>query len=125
MRGQKIGSVVNIPSLSGKSGNLGQTNCDAAKAGIVGLTKAADKEIAHHNVRVFPVQPGLIRTAMTAAMSPEVFAEREAAVPMKRASEPLRWPVWWPCCPPNCPATSPGQISKSAAGGLCERLTAH
>lgn len=85
MREQKYGSIVNISSLSGKSGNPGQTNYSAAKAGIVGLTKAAAKEVAHHNVRVNAIQPGLIRTPMTEAMPPEVFAEREAAVPMKRA----------------------------------------
>lgn len=85
MREQKSGSIVNISSLSGKSGNPGQTNYSAAKAGIVGLTKAAAKEVAHHNVRVNAIQPGLIRTPMTEAMPPEVFAEREAAVPMKRA----------------------------------------
>lgn len=88
MREAKTGSIVNISSLSGKSGNPGQTNYSAAKAGIVGLTKAAAKELAHHNVRVNAVQPGLIRTPMTAAMSPEVFAEREASIPMKRAGEP-------------------------------------
>jgi 3-oxoacyl-[acyl-carrier protein] reductase len=87
MREQKSGSIINMSSLSGKSGNPGQTNYSAAKAGIVGLTKAAAKEVAHHNVRVNAIQPGLIRTAMTAAMPPEVFAEREAAVPMKRAGE--------------------------------------
>jgi 3-oxoacyl-[acyl-carrier protein] reductase len=88
MREAKAGSIINISSLSGKSGNPGQTNYSAAKAGIVGLAKAAAKELAHHNVRVNAVQPGLIRTPMTAAMPPEVFAEREAAVPMKRAGEP-------------------------------------
>lgn len=88
MREQKSGSIINISSLSGKSGNPGQTNYCAAKAGIVGLTKAAAKEVAHHNVRINAVQPGLIRTPMTAAMPPEVFAQREADVPMKRAGEP-------------------------------------
>ncbi|MCP3811139.1 3-oxoacyl-ACP reductase FabG [Mycobacteriaceae bacterium Msp059] len=88
MREQKSGSIINISSLSGKSGNPGQTNYSAAKAGIVGLTKAAAKEVAHHNVRINAVQPGLIRTPMTAAMPPDVFAQREADVPMKRAGEP-------------------------------------
>ncbi|CQD18076.1 3-ketoacyl-(acyl-carrier-protein) reductase [Mycobacterium lentiflavum] len=88
MREQKSGSIINMSSLSGKSGNPGQTNYSAAKAGIVGLTKAAAKEVAHHNVRVNAIQPGLIRTPMTAAMPPAVFAEREAAIPMKRAGEP-------------------------------------
>ncbi|GGL10002.1 3-oxoacyl-ACP reductase FabG [Nocardia jinanensis] len=88
MREAGAGSIVNISSLSGKSGNPGQTNYSAAKAGIVGLTKAAAKELAHKGVRVNAVQPGLIRTAMTEAMPPEVFAEREAAIPMKRAGDP-------------------------------------
>ncbi|NKQ54209.1 3-oxoacyl-ACP reductase FabG [Amycolatopsis sp. K13G38] len=88
MREAGRGSIVNISSLSGKSGNPGQTNYSAAKAGIVGLTKAAAKELAHRGVRVNAVQPGLIRTAMTEAMPPEVFAEREAAIPMRRAGEP-------------------------------------
>lgn len=88
MRGQASGSIINISSLSGKSGNPGQTNYSAAKAGIVGLTKAAAKEVAHHNVRINAVQPGLIRTPMTEAMPAHVFAQREADVPMKRAGEP-------------------------------------
>lgn len=88
MREQGSGSIVNMSSLSGKSGNPGQTNYSAAKAGIVGLTKAAAKELAHKNVRINAIQPGLIRTPMTQAMKPEVFAEREAAIPMKRAGEP-------------------------------------
>ncbi|WP_328353094.1 3-oxoacyl-ACP reductase FabG [Mycobacterium sp. NBC_00419] len=88
MREAKTGSIINISSLSGKSGNPGQTNYSAAKAGIVGLTKSAAKELAHHNVRVNAVQPGLIRTPMTEAMPPEIFAQREADVPMKRAGEP-------------------------------------
>jgi len=88
MREQKSGSIINMSSLSGKSGNPGQSNYSSAKAGIVGLTKSAAKELAHHNVRVNAIQPGLIRTAMTSAMPADVFAEREAAIPMKRAGEP-------------------------------------
>lgn len=88
MREAGRGSIINMSSLSGKSGNPGQTNYSAAKAGIVGMTKAGAKELAHKNVRVNAIQPGLIRTAMTEAMPPEVFAEREAAIPMKRAGEP-------------------------------------
>src|SRR5690606_5873030 len=72
MRETGSGSVINISSLSGKSGNPGQTNYSAAKAGIVGLTKAAAKELAHRGIRVNAVQPGLIRTAMTEAMPPDV-----------------------------------------------------
>lgn len=74
--GQKTGSIVNISSLFGKSGNPGQTDRSAAKAWIVGLTKAAAKELAHHHVRVNAVHPSLTSTPMTAAaMPPEVLAE--------------------------------------------------
>jgi 3-oxoacyl-[acyl-carrier protein] reductase len=88
MRAAKRGSIVNISSMSGKSGNPGQTNYSAAKAGIVGMTKAAAKELAHHGVRVNAVQPGLIRTPMTEAMTPEAYAATEATIPMRRAGEP-------------------------------------
>ncbi|MDQ4112390.1 MAG: 3-oxoacyl-ACP reductase FabG [Actinomycetota bacterium] len=88
MRGAKRGSIINISSMSGKVGNPGQTNYSAAKAGIVGMTKAAAKELAHHGVRVNAVQPGLIRTPMTGAMSPEAYAATEATIPMRRAGEP-------------------------------------
>lgn len=87
MREAGGGSIINMSSLSGKSGNPGQSNYSAAKAGIIGLTKAAAKELAHRGVRVNAIQPGLIRTAMTEAMPPEVFAAREADIPMKRAGE--------------------------------------
>jgi 3-oxoacyl-[acyl-carrier protein] reductase len=88
LRQQGSGSIVNISSLSGKVGNPGQTNYSAAKAGLVGLTKAAAKELGPSGVRVNAVQPGLIRTAMTLAMKPGVYAAKEAEVPMGRAGRP-------------------------------------
>ncbi len=88
MRAAGSGPIINMSSLPGKGGNPGQTNYSAAKAGIIGLTKAAAREVAHHGVRVNAIRPGLIRTAMTAAMPPEVFAAREADIPMKRAGQP-------------------------------------
>jgi 3-oxoacyl-[acyl-carrier protein] reductase len=87
-RQQKSGCIVNISSLSGKVGNPGQTNYSAAKAGLIGLTKAAAKELGPSGVRVNAVQPGLIRTAMTLAMKPEIFASKEAEVPLGRAGTP-------------------------------------
>lgn len=88
MREKKGGSIINISSISGKVGMVGQTNYSAAKAGIVGLTKAAAKEVAHHGVRVNAIQPGLIRTAMTEALSKDIWEQKMAEIPMGRAGEP-------------------------------------
>jgi 3-oxoacyl-[acyl-carrier protein] reductase len=82
------GAIVNISSISGKVGNFGQTNYSAAKAGIVGLTKAAAKETARHGIRVNAIQPGLIRTAMTEAMPEDAWEQKLADIPMGRAGEP-------------------------------------
>ncbi len=88
MRERGSGSIVNMSSISGKVGNIGQTNYSAAKAGIVGLTKAAAKEVAHAGVRVNAIQPGLIRTSMTEAMREEIWKQRLAEIPMGRFGEP-------------------------------------
>jgi len=88
MREQGSGAIINMSSLSGKVGMVGQTNYSAAKAGIVGLTKAAAKEIAHAGVRVNAIQPGLIRTAMTEAMPQKAWDQKMAEIPMGRAGEP-------------------------------------
>ncbi|MDF3283876.1 3-oxoacyl-ACP reductase FabG [Gordonia sp. N1V] len=87
MRERKSGAIVNLSSLSGKVGMVGQTNYSAAKAGIVGMTKAAAKELAHHGVRVNAIQPGLIRSAMTEAMPQKAWDQKMAEIPMKRAGE--------------------------------------
>ncbi len=88
MREQKSGSIVNISSLSGKVGMVGQTNYSAAKAGIVGLSKAAAKEMAHHGVRVNAIQPGLIRSVMTEAMPQKAWDRKMSEIPMQRAGDP-------------------------------------
>ncbi|HJA37964.1 MAG TPA: 3-oxoacyl-ACP reductase FabG [Candidatus Brevibacterium intestinigallinarum] len=82
------GSIINVSSISGKVGMLGQTNYSAAKAGIVGMTKAAAKEVGFKNVRVNAIQPGFINTAMTAAMRQDVIDSKLAEIPMGRAGEP-------------------------------------
>ncbi|WP_029088418.1 3-oxoacyl-ACP reductase FabG [Brevibacterium album] len=82
------GSIVNVSSISGKVGMLGQTNYSAAKAGIVGMTKAAAKEVGFKNVRVNAIQPGFINTAMTAAMRQDVIDAKLAEIPMGRPGEP-------------------------------------
>lgn len=89
MRGQETGgSIVNLSSISGKVGNLGQTNYSASKSGVVGLTKAAAKEGARAGVRVNAVLPGLIRTQMVDDMPPEVVEQRMAEIPLGRIGEP-------------------------------------
>ena len=75
-----------MSSISGKVGLIGQTNYSAAKAGIVGMTKAAAKELAHLGVRVNAIQPGLIRSAMTEAMPQRIWdseARRDADGPRR------------------------------------------
>ena len=82
------GAVVNMSSVSGKVGNFGQTNYSAAKAGIVGMTKALAKEGARFGIRVNAVMPGLIRSAMTEAMPQEAWDSKLADIPLGRAGEP-------------------------------------
>lgn len=82
------GAIVNLSSISGKIGNLGQTNYAAAKAGIVGMTKATAREGARFGVRANAIQPGLVRTAMTAAMPEDAWQQKLADIPLGRAGEP-------------------------------------
>jgi 3-oxoacyl-[acyl-carrier protein] reductase len=88
MRAQGSGAIVNLSSMSGKVGNIGQANYSSAKAGLVGLTKVAAKEFARDGVRVNAVQPGLIRTAMTEALREDIWNQKLAEIPMGRAGEP-------------------------------------
>ncbi|MGW6729686.1 3-oxoacyl-ACP reductase FabG [Nocardia sp. NPDC055029] len=88
MRKSGGGSIINISSTSGKTGVFGQTNYSAAKAGMVGLTKAAAREVARYGIRVNTIQPGLIRTAMTEALPEDIWNQKLAEVPLGRAGEP-------------------------------------
>jgi 3-oxoacyl-[acyl-carrier protein] reductase len=88
MREQRSGSIVNISSISGKVGLVGQTNYSAAKAGVVGFTKAAAKELAHRGVRVNAVQPGLVATPMTAGLRDDILQQKLAEIPLGRAADP-------------------------------------
>ncbi len=78
------GAIVNMSSISGKVGFFGQTNYSAAKAGVVGITKAAAKEVARYGIRVNAVQPGLIETPMTAVLSEEIIQEKVREIPLGR-----------------------------------------
>jgi 3-oxoacyl-[acyl-carrier protein] reductase len=88
MREQGSGSIVNISSISGKVGLVGQTNYSAAKAGVVGFTKAAAKELAHRGVRVNAVQPGLVDTPMTSGLRDDILQQKLAEIPLGRAADP-------------------------------------
>ena len=84
MMRQKGGRIINIVSVAGVMGNPGQANYSAAKAGLIGLTKAAARELAHWGILVNAVAPGLIDTDMTAAMPAEAREGLLAQVPLKR-----------------------------------------
>ena len=72
MMRQKSGSIINMSSVVGLSGNAGQANYSASKAGLIGLTKSMAKEIGSRNIRVNAIAPGFIITDMTDALSEEV-----------------------------------------------------
>jgi len=78
------GRIVNIASTAGAMGNAGQTNYSAAKAGLIGLTKASARELAHWGILVNAVAPGLIETDMTATISAEAREGLMQQVPLKR-----------------------------------------
>ena len=84
MMRQKSGRMINISSTAGAMGNPGQVNYSAAKAGVIGLSKAAARELAHWNILVNVVAPGLIETDMTAAISAEAREGLMQQVPLGR-----------------------------------------
>jgi 3-oxoacyl-[acyl-carrier protein] reductase len=79
------GRVINITSTAGAMGNAGQVNYSAAKAGLIGFTKAAARELAHWSILVNAVAPGLIETDMTATLSAAAREALLAQVPLKRS----------------------------------------
>jgi 3-oxoacyl-[acyl-carrier protein] reductase len=84
MRDNGGGSIINVSSISGKVGNPGQTNYSAAKAGMIGLTKAAAKEVGFAGVRVNAIQPGLILSPMLEHMPEDVQKSRLSEIPLGR-----------------------------------------
>jgi 3-oxoacyl-[acyl-carrier protein] reductase len=81
---QRSGRIINIASAAGAMGNAGQANYSAAKAGLIGFTKATARELAHWNILVNAVAPGLIDTDMAAAIPVEAREALLAQVPLKR-----------------------------------------
>ncbi len=88
MRERGFGRIVNISSINGQKGQLGQTNYAAAKAGILGFTKALALETASKGITVNAVAPGYIATDMVAAVPKDVLARIEAQIPVGRLGRP-------------------------------------
>lgn len=82
------GSIVNISSIVGKGGNIGQCNYAASKAGVIGLTKSASKELSRFNIRVNTILPGFISTPMTDAVPEKVLQKLLKIIPMQRFGQP-------------------------------------
>ncbi len=85
---QRSGNILSIASIIGLIGNVGQANYAASKAGIIGLTKSAAKELAPRGINVNAIAPGFIQTEMTAALSEEVRSRMLEAIPLKRFGSP-------------------------------------
>lgn len=81
---QKSGKIVNISSVVGLTGNIGQVNYAASKAGVIGMTKTAARELASRGITVNAVAPGFIETDMTDALSDKVKEATVANIPLKR-----------------------------------------
>ncbi len=88
MMRKRKGSIINISSVVGIMGNIGQANYAAAKAGVIGLTKACAKEMAARNIRVNAVAPGFIETAMTDGIPEKNREGMIASIPMGRMGQP-------------------------------------
>ena len=85
---QRSGSIINISSVVGVSGNAGQANYSASKAGIIGFTKSVARELGSRNVRCNAVAPGFIITEMTNKLPEEIRKQWEEQIPLKRGGTP-------------------------------------
>ncbi|MBK7480936.1 MAG: 3-oxoacyl-[acyl-carrier-protein] reductase [Bacteroidales bacterium] len=85
---QKNGSIVNMSSVVGVSGNAGQSNYSASKAGMIGFTKSIAKEVGSRNIRCNAIAPGFIITEMTEKLPPDIKAEWIGKIPLRRGGTP-------------------------------------
>ena len=88
MARQRGGSIISMSSVVGISGNAGQCNYSASKAGLIGLTKSIAKEMGSRGIRANCIAPGFIATDMTGALSEEVRKEWEKQIPLRRGGTP-------------------------------------
>lgn len=88
MNKQKSGSIINMASVVGVSGNAGQANYSASKAGMIALAKSIAKELGPRDIRANAIAPGFIITEMTAVLSEEVKAEWAKQIPLRRGGTP-------------------------------------
>jgi acetoacetyl-CoA reductase len=84
MRERNYGRIINVSSINGQKGQMGQTNYSAAKAGVIGFTKALAQETARKGITVNAVSPGYIDTEMVQAVAPEVMKSIIAGIPVGR-----------------------------------------
>ena len=82
------GSIINMSSVVGVSGNAGQANYAASKAGLIGFTKSVAQELGSRNIRCNAIAPGFIETEMTAALDEKVVQEWRNSIPLKRGGTP-------------------------------------
>ena len=85
---QKAGRIINISSVSGILGNAGQANYSASKAGVIGLTKSAARELASRGITVNAVAPGFIKTEMTEVLSEQVQDHAKSQIPLGSFGNP-------------------------------------
>jgi 3-oxoacyl-[acyl-carrier protein] reductase len=99
MMKRRWGRIVNVSSVVGLTGNKGQTNYSASKAGLIGLTKSVAKELASRNILCNAIAPGFIETDMTAAMAPEASDAMKAQIPLARLGTPadVAWAAAFLC----------------------------
>lgn len=88
MMKRRWGRIINIASVVGITGNKGQSNYAASKAGLIGMTKSIAKELASRNVLANVIAPGFVETDMTAAMTPEAKATLSSGIPLERLGTP-------------------------------------
>ncbi|MBN9293018.1 MAG: 3-oxoacyl-[acyl-carrier-protein] reductase [Flavobacteriia bacterium] len=84
----KKGSIINMSSVVGVSGNAGQANYAASKAGLIGFTKSVAQELGSRNIRSNAIAPGFIETEMTEVLDPKVVEEWRNSIPLKRGGKP-------------------------------------